>query len=95
MVNSVGNLNRQTIWQLRVGFSYALEALWREIERGGPRNALHILEPEWLRNSTKLLRYNQPQSVKDRFAFFTQTARLSREQTERFRDAVFEKPVED
>lgn len=82
---TTAHLAPHEIWMLRVGFSYALEALWREI--GGN---IHMWnEVDLLRNTVCLLPGDQPPCVKDRFAFFAQTVRLSREQTDQLRGHIF------
>lgn len=85
-------LKPHEIWMLRVGFSFALEALYQELKDPPPG-------ADWLLDIVVVLRMSQhrlglsklmPPCVRDRFAFFTQTIRLSREQTDQFRDAIFE-----
>jgi hypothetical protein len=90
MAHNPDLLAAHEIWMLRVGFSYALEALWREIEPGNYAGRFFETEIQTLRTSSRLIQSKQPQCVKDRFAYFTQTIRLSPTQTEQFRSFVFE-----
>lgn len=87
--NEPGPLTPQELWMLRIGFSYALEALWRELGS--------LIEDDWLMNLFVALRTsqfrvkrNQPVCVRDRFAYFTQTVHLRRDEVEQLRSYIFD-----
>lgn len=79
-------MNSQELWRLRVGLSYALSALCREIGLGETIHAVDKLRHD----PNTRLSANQPPSVRDRFAFFCQTARLTRDEVEELRATTFE-----
>lgn len=93
MAHEVDDLKPHEIWMLRIGLSYAFEALWLSLD--GPVPLRFEAEIDTLRTSMRLLpSEHQPPCVLDRFAYYAQTIRLSREQTQQLRDAVFEKSEE-
>jgi len=68
-----------------VGFSYAMECVCREA------GVDLIQEARQLRHGADVrLAAEQPPCVRDRFAFYTQTLRLTRPEIEHLRAAIFE-----
>lgn len=84
LLGRVEVLKRSQLVSLIVGFSYALESLCREV-------GLDLIdEARALRYEQTKLAAAQPTCVTDRFAFFTQTVRLPREEIETLRALIFE-----
>ena len=77
------------LYELRVGFSYALEALFLDLHWDDlPEEIQGVAER--VRTTNWRLAAAQPPCVRDRFAVYAQTLRLSREETEALRDHLFE-----
>ena len=80
-------------WHLRVGFSYALEALYWEIgefDRHNTNVRCNEIINELRNRVSYRMPAEQPPSVRDRFAVYTQNLRLPREDIEHLRAAIFE-----